>query len=72
MSVYSILFSYELILVAVIKVTTAIVILTNLASFLQNIWNFQKYFLPLQPIIKGCCLLAAEMIPSHLIRTMPA
>jgi hypothetical protein len=53
-------------------VDTAIIILTNLASFLQNIWNFQKYFLPLQPIIKGCCLLAAEMIPSHLIRIMPA
>ena len=32
---------------------------------LKFIWFFPRLFVPLQPIIKGCCLLVAEMIPSE-------
>ena len=48
----------------------------NYSLILQNILRlilfFSNFFVPLQPQFKGCPRVWAEMIPSNLIRTMPA
>ena len=37
-----------------------------------SLFTFHFFFVPLQPNFKGCLRLRAEMIPSNLIRIMPA